>query len=373
MSATHRLKQQKRAIIQRHAKPDNLIAWTQVATTLGPIGLLWWGAAHLASVSYWAALAMILPMSLFTLRVLVLMHECGHGSLFGASWLNRTFGFVFGVVAGMPQYVWSQHHDFHHAHNGNWEKYRGPLTSPSVEEFDAMTPAQRRLYQRTRSIAIAPLGGFVYLLFNPRFTWLKGTMDFAIHLVRRKLAQPDVSLREHAETFQTRYWKCQTEYWHMFWNNLTLIACWILMSQAIGAAVFFSIYVLSVSLAGGVGIMLFTVQHNFEHAYARNSESWDYDAGAMRGTSFLELPGWLNWFTANIGYHHVHHMSAKIPNYRLAKCHEENLELFAEVTRIRMRDIPHALTCLLWDSRAQRIISFAEYGQRQSRSNALVE
>ncbi len=366
MSATHRLKQQKRAIIQRHAKADNLIAWTQVVTTLGAIGLLWWAAAQLADFSYWAAIALALPISLFTLRVLVLMHDCGHGNLFGANTLNRTLGFVFGVVAGMPQYVWSQHHDFHHAHNGNWEKYRGPLTTPSVVEFDAMTPAQRNTYERTRSIAIAPLGGFVYLLFNPRFTWLKGTVEFLIYVAKQKFTQPQVSLREHAETFRTRYWKCRREYWHMFWNNLALIGGWILMSWAVGASLFFPIYVISVSLAGGAGIMLFTVQHNFEHAYASDSKSWDYDIGAMKGTSFLVLPGWLNWFTANIAYHHIHHMSAQIPNYRLAACHEENRELFADVTRVKMCDIASALKCLLWDSRAQRIISFEEYRQQRS-------
>lgn len=370
MSATHRLKQQKRAIIQRHAKADNAIAWTQVVTTLGAIGLLWWAALETSEFSYWAALGFALPLSLFTLRVLVLMHECGHGSLFGSAWMNRTLGFVFGVVSGMPQYVWSQHHDFHHAHNGNWEKYRGPLTTPSVEEFDAMTPAQRTMYERTRSIAIAPFGGFFYLLFNPRFTWLKGTVDFFIYIAKQKWAQPETSLREHAETFRTRYWKCRTEYWHMFWNNLVLIGCWVLMSWAIGASLFFPIYIISVSLAGGAGIMLFTVQHNFEHAYASDSEGWDYDTGAMQGTSFLVLPGWLNWFTANIAYHHIHHLSAKIPNYRLAACHEENLKLFEDVTRVNMRDIPSALKCLLWDTSAQRIISFAEYRQQRSTPQA---
>ncbi len=370
MSPTHLLKQQKRSIIQRYAKADNVIAWAQVITTLGAIGLLWWAAAAIAAFSYWAAIPVAIPMSLFTLRVLVLMHECGHGSLFGTRALNRTLGFVFGVVSGMPQYVWSQHHDFHHAHNGNWEKYRGPLTTPSVEEFDAMTSAQRKSYEQTRSIAVAPFGGFFYLLFNPRFTWIKGTVDFLIYVIKRKAAAPNVSLREHADTFRTRYWKCRTEYWHMFWNNLVLIACWVGMSSLIGASLFFPIYIISVSLAGGAGIMLFTVQHNFEHAYATDTESWDYDVGAMRGTSFLLLPRWLNWFTANIAYHHVHHLSAKIPNYRLAACHAENEQLFAEVRRVKLRDIPRALKYLLWDARAQQIISFAEYREQRSTARA---
>lgn len=151
----------------------------------------------------------------------------------------------------------------------------------------------------------------------------------------------------------------------MFWNNIVLVTCWVLMTLAIDAGLFFALYVISVSLAGAAGIMLFTVQHNFENAYAVDTEHWDYDMGALHGTSFLVLPGWLNWFTANIAYHHVHHLSAKIPNYRLAACHAENEALFTEVTRVKLAEIPRALQCLLWDAKAQRIISVSQYENRQ--------
>src|SRR5262249_34843390 len=108
-------------------------------------------------------------------------------------------------------------------------------------------------------------------------------------------------------------------------------------------------------------IALFTVQHNFRHSYASGDEGWDYDAAAMEGTSFLVLPGWLNWFTANIGYHHVHHLSASIPNYRLARCHAENLHLFSDVPRIRLAEVPEAVTHILWDTAARRLVSVAEF------------
>jgi omega-6 fatty acid desaturase (delta-12 desaturase) len=360
-----RLKQCKQDIIRRHAKADDLSAWTQVLTTLLPYGLLWWAAVSSASVSPWLTGALIILISLFTLRILVLMHECGHSSLFRTPRLNRALGFFFGVLAGMPQYVWSQHHDFHHANNGNWQNYRGPLTSPSIDEYAAMTLAQRRVYRYSRSIAMAPLGGFIYLLFNPRFTWLKGSIAFVTYIIRRKFAEPSQPLRTLAANFETRYWKSRKEYWHMFWNNVVLIGVWALMSWAIGTSLFFTIYVISVSLAGGAGILLFTVQHNFEHAYAADSARWDYDTGAMEGTSFLVLPRWLNWFTANIAYHHVHHLSAKIPNYRLVQCHEENEELFADVRRVKFSQIYHSLQCLLWDTQAQRIVSFDEFRQQR--------
>jgi omega-6 fatty acid desaturase (delta-12 desaturase) len=239
------------------------------------------------------------------------------------------------------------------------------LTSPSVVEFSALSAKQRHNYLFARQIVMAPLGGFVYLLFNPRFTWIKGSIELLLHLVKSKLAQPHISFAAHAKTFKTRYWQSSQQYWHMFWNNVVLLSLWPLMCWSVGTGLFFAVYVISVSLAGGGGIMLFTVQHNFEHAYASDTKSWDYDQSAIEGTSFLVLPRWLNWFTANIGYHHIHHLSAKIPNYRLAKCHDEYQHLFVKVRRIKLIEIPYALTCLIWDAAAQRIISVAEFQQQQ--------
>ena len=154
----------------------------------------------------------------------------------------------------------------------------------------------------------------------------------------------------------------------MFWNNVVLLSIWALMCWTIGTAVFFTIYLVSASLAGGAGIILFTVQHNFEHSYASDGASWDYETGAIEGSSFLILPGWLNWFTANIAYHHVHHLSAKIPNYRLIECHNEYRDLFSGVTRVKLVHIHKALKYILWDTHAQRIISVAEYRQQMNQA-----
>ncbi|HEY6484556.1 MAG TPA: fatty acid desaturase [Steroidobacteraceae bacterium] len=359
------IKQQKRAMMCRYGKSDNVKGFTQVLTTLVPLALLWWAAIASASVSFWLTAAAVVPITFFTLRVFALMHECGHGSLFRSCRLNRAAGFVLGVVAGMPQYVWSQHHNYHHAHNGNWEKYRGPYTTLSVDEYAALSHAQQRMYRQKCSIAAAPIAGFIYLIFNPRYTWLKSTAGLLLHVLAGKLARPGVSLRTHAASYRCRYWKNHAEYGHMFWNNIALLSLWVLMCWACGSALFFFLYLLSVSLAGGLGIVLFTVQHNFEHAYATDSNGWDPVNGAIEGTSFLVLPRWLNWFTANIGYHHIHHLSASIPNYRLVPCHDEYQHLFGDVRRLRLSGIQHALKCILWDTRARRIITVAEYQQQR--------
>lgn len=351
-------------MIGRYGESEDIRGLTQIFTTLAPLALLWWAAVRTAGISPWLVALPLTFMVLLTVRIFGLMHECGHGSLFRSRRLNSFFGFVLGVLAGMPQYVWSQHHNFHHAHNGNWDRYRGPYSTLSVDEYAALTGAQQRLYRYKCSVLAAPLAGFIYLIFNPRFNWLKGSIGLAIHTLGRKLAQPAVSLRKHAASYQTRHWKSPREYRHMLWNNLALLIVWIAMCRLCGTERFFSIYILSVSIAGGAGIVLFTVQHNFRHSYASDSEHWDHDTGAIEGTSFLVLPRWLNWCTVNIGYHHIHHLSASIPNYRLAECHREYEHLFSRVTRVKVHEVLGALKCILWDRSARRIISVAEFRQR---------
>jgi acyl-lipid omega-6 desaturase (Delta-12 desaturase) len=362
-SAIDRCKREKQTIVRRYARPDDVSGTWQTVTTLVPVAALWHAAAASAAVSYWLTAGITLAMALFLLRVFMMMHETGHGTLFRTRWLNGASGFVFGVVSGLPTYVWGKHHAYHHATNGNWEKYRGPLSIKTVAEFEAMTGKQQRAYERARSIWLAPFAGFSYLIFNPRYTWLKGSVGLVAHLVRGKIDRPGAPLAALAAGFKTPYWNDAIEYRHMLWNNVALLGTWVLMSWQVGPALFFTVYLVATSLAGGAAIVLFTVQHNFEHSYASGTQGWDYHEAAIRGTSFLILPRWLNWLTANIAYHHVHHLSAAIPNYRLVGCHEEYEDLFAEVKRIKFSRVHRALKYVLWDTRARRIISVAEYRQ----------
>jgi omega-6 fatty acid desaturase (delta-12 desaturase) len=353
------IKEQKRALINRYAGADNLTGFVQLANTLVPFAALWWAVAPSAEISGWLTAAITLALVLFQVRIFVLMHECGHGSLFRSGWLNRAVGFALGVLSAMPQYVWSRHHAFHHSTNGNWAKYRGPLNVVTVDDYAAMGEARRRNYRLLRRIPTLPIHGFFYTLFNPRYTWLVGSLSYLWYALRGKSAQ-----------FKTPYWTSRTEYWHMTGNNVVLLGLWLAMSLAIGPALFFAVYVASHSLATAIGILVFTVQHNFRHSYASGDEGWDYDTAAIEGTSFLVLPGWLNWFTASIGYHHVHHLSASIPNYRLAQCHDENQQLFSDVPRIHLAEIPQATKHILWDTRARCLISVAEFESRALAASA---
>jgi omega-6 fatty acid desaturase (delta-12 desaturase) len=344
----------KRAIADRYATPSDRRGSLQFLSVIAPIAGLWY-LVHLgAQRSPWLAVAATAGLSLFLLRGFVLMHDCGHDSLFRSRPLNRLGGFLLGVLAGMPQQVWAENHRYHHVTNGNWAKYRGPLDVACVADYLAMDARAKRRYRRTRALLMAPVAGFLYFLVNPRITWLRATH----HLLRRRLAR--AAGRESMADSTTPQGPSAAHYRHMAWNNVVLLAAGGLMCWAIGPWPFLLCYVVGGSLAGGYGIVLFSVQHNFEHAYASADEGWDRDEAALHGTSYLILPRWLNWITADAAYHHVHHLCASVPNYRLAACHAEHAQLFSGVTRVGLFEIPAALRHVLWDMQGRRLVSVAE-------------
>ena len=344
----------KRAIVNGYATPSDWRGLLQMLSVFAPLAALWWVVRQGAHRSPWIAVAATLLLSLFLLRGFVLMHDCGHNSLFRSRSLNRIGGFLLGVLAGMPQPVWAENHRYHHTTNGNWAKYRGPLNVACVSDYLAMDAGQRRRYRYTRDILLSPVAGCLYFLVNPRITWLRAS----VHLLRR-LAARAVG-REAPADAALPGCPSMAHYRHMTWNNLVLLAACGAMAWAIGPWLFLACYIVSGSLAGGYGIVLFTVQHNFEHAYASADEGWDRDAAALHGTSFLVLPRWLNWITADAAYHHVHHLCASVPNYRLAACHREHAQFFSGVTRVGLFEIPAALKHVLWDLAARRLVSVEE-------------
>lgn len=350
----------KRAIGDRYATPTDVRGSLQFLSVIAPIAGLWVAISWIPPGSPWLVAVAIACLSLFLLRGFVLMHDCGHHSLFRSRSLNRMGGFLLGVLAGMPQQVWAENHRYHHATNGNWAKYRGPLNVTCVTDYLAMNASERRRYRYTRNILLSPVAGFLYFLFNPRVTWAR----VSYHLLRRRVAR--MGGHESPADAPLPHCASMAHYRHMSWNNLVLFMAWGLMAWAVGPWLFGVCYVVSGSLAGGFGIVLFTVQHNFEHAYASADEGWDRNEAALHGTSFLILPGWLNWITADAAYHHVHHLCASVPNYRLAACHKNHEQLFSGVSRVRLSEIPSALKHILWDFTSRRLVSVAEITAREA-------
>jgi len=358
MNATERLKQEKSVLIDKYAQRNNGFALYQTLSTAVPYFTLFYLAIASMEVSYWLTALCITLLMLFTLRVFVMLHDAGHGCLFDKPSYNTAVGFFMGVLCGVPEYVWSRHHAYHHSTNGNWEKYKGPLAVLSSEEFAKLNDKQQQGYQRGRNILLAPFAGFMYFIFNPRFTWLKGTVQLALHIIKNR------SFKQAIASFETPFWANWKEYRHMTANNLVLIPTVILACWYFGTAEFLIVYVTALSLAGGLGLILFVVQHNFENAYAVNTEEWDYHTAALEGTSYLDLPRILHWFTADIGYHHVHHLSARIPNYKLRQCHEEYEELFKDVPTLRLKDILKSFQYIIWDEESGRLITVAQHREK---------
>lgn len=355
-----------RSLLRSYATKSSVIATRQVVITVLAYALVWFAYLATIHLSPWLVLPYSLLGGLLVLRLFVLMHDCGHGSLFPSKTANRAVGYLLGLFTGMPQYVWSQNHAYHHATNGDWERYRGPLAILSTAEYEKLDSNQQRKYWLTRHTGLLLPGGLFYLGFNPRFTWLVGSIGLGRRLLA-SLFQPSVSTSKLLKECKSRYWKTPKEYLHMSLNNLVLLTVWVVMCSVFGVLEFFAMYCLCLAIGGGLGIMLFSVQHYFEESYAQDTTNNDRNRAALEGTSYLVLPKVLNWFTADIAYHHVHHLSSAIPNYNLARCHRDLQAEFTGVKRISLGEIREALTYLLWDTEQSVLISLPEHLAQQER------
>lgn len=336
-------------------KSDTIGAW-QTLNTIIPLVSLWIAYAYLVESSRWVVVPFTVVLTLFNLRSFVMMHDCGHGSLFKTRRANQIVGFIFGVITGMPQFVWSKNHAFHHNTNGDWVRYGGVFNILSTDRYAKLSEKEKHRYWLLRHPLILIPAGFVYVLFNPRFNWIMGHLTMVTNILRPLVRLDFKGAMQTARAWETNYWKGKSDYLHMTYNNVVLLSLWYMMAQWIGTVDFFLLYVLSTSLAGSVGILLFAIQHNFEDSYATDTARVNHFRAALEGTSMLVLPKVLNWFTADIAYHHVHHLSIAIPNYRLEGCHKEYLEHFAGVKRVYLCDLLGTFDFLLWDTDLQKIV-----------------
>ncbi len=336
---------------------SNAIGARQVLLTLIPFVLLWCGYAYCVEISRWFVVPFCMVISIFLLRFFVLMHDCGHNSLFKSKRANQIVGFFLGVITGMPQFVWSKNHAYHHNTNGDWVKYGGVFNIISTDRYAQLSEKDQRRYWLIRQPMILVPAGFFYVLFNPRFNWLLGTVMMLGNIGKSILTFNFAQAASTARKWETKYWKTKKDYLHMTYNNLALLCIWIVMCKTIGAAEFFLLYATSTSLAGSIGILVFTIQHNFEGSYATDTARVNHYRAALEGTSMLVLPKILNWFTADIAYHHVHHLSTAVPNYKLAACHEELEPLFVGVKRVYLRDVLTTFDFQLWDTKQQKVVS----------------
>ncbi|WP_295620585.1 fatty acid desaturase [Chamaesiphon sp. GL140_3_metabinner_50] len=351
--------------LNSYMKSNDLLAIFQILNTLVPYFCLWFLAVKVVNISIFLMPPIIILMSLFSVRSFSLMHDCGHYSLFSSKKVNRCVGFMLGVINAIPQYPWSRDHAYHHKTNGDWERYRGVADFLSTTEFAKLSQKERETYQFIRQPIMAIPGGFFYLAIAPRMALILGLYDLVRHIITER-QQHSLSVSAAIATHESKHWQSRTEFWDLLLNNVCVITSWILLSNWLGAGFFLSVYSLVVTLSAVVFIWVFFIQHIFEGSYANKTADWDYLTGAIEGSSYLELPTILKWFTADIGYHNIHHLSERIPNYNLEACHRQNLHLLSNVKTLRMGDMLDCAKFILWDADSNSLVSIESFLQSES-------
>jgi acyl-lipid omega-6 desaturase (Delta-12 desaturase) len=286
-------------------------------------------AMYLAlSISPLLTLALAIPAAGFLVRVFVMFHDCAHGSLLPSKRANNALGTVLGLFVLSPFRRWRHDHAVHHATSGDLDRRGvGDIVTLTVTEYQERSPRGRLAYRLIRN-------PFVMFGLGPVFAMIIG---------------PRIVARDARPRMRNS----------VLWTDAVLLivlvaACWLM-----GWAAFLIVWAPAALLAGSTGIWLFYVQHQFEDAYWQNGCNWSYADAALRGSSYLKLPPVLQFFTGNIGLHHVHHLNARIPNYNLQRAHEAS-PLFAAVPTLSLWDGLRAVRLKLWDENAGRLVTFSQ-------------
>lgn len=328
------LKKEKAAwkeIVLKYQKPSLPRALWQLANTLIPYAFLWY-LMHLSlSVSYWLTLPLAVLASGFLVRLFIIFHDCGHGSFFKSGRANDVLGFITGALTFTPYYHWRWEHSIHHASAGDLDRRgAGDVWTMTVQEYLEASRWKRFAYRIARNplvlFVIAPLGLF---------------------LVRQRFPSLKASRRERHSVYAM---------------NLAILGIAACMSLAFGWKTYLLLQLVIMGVAGAGGVWLFYVQHQFEGVYWERSENWDYARAAMEGSSYYKLPKILQWFSGNIGFHHIHHLSPRIPNYNLERCHREH-PMFQQVPAVTLLSSLKSLRFRLWDEQRRELISFGRLKQ----------
>ena len=315
-------------IISRYNFPDNAKSWWQIVNSLGMYIVMWVAMVFALKVSFWLMLPLAVIAAGFMVRTFIIFHDCGHGSFFKSKRLNTVVGIITGLIVYTPYHMWKYEHMIHHQTVGNLDKRGiGDVMTLTVEEYVNMPWWKRAGYRIYRNpiilFIIAPL--LIFLVFQ-RFP---------------------------------RKYQSAKEKMYLHLSTLVLAVAVALLILLMGWKTFVIIQLTVLFIGAAHGVWLFYVQHQYRHVQWTNTKDWDYKSIALGGSSMFKLPFLLNWFTGNIGYHHIHHLSPLIPNYKLKKCHNENA-LFQEIEPLTFFTAFESLFLRLWDEKRQMLIKFSE-------------
>lgn len=323
-------------IVAKYQIPDRRKAYTQILNTFLPFIGLWILMYFSLSWSYWITLGLAVVNAFFMVRIFIIQHDCGHQSFLKKRRINDAIGLVCSFFSSIPYEYWSRSHSFHHAHCGQLEvRDIGDINTLTVKEYKEMGFFKRLGYRIFRNpLVLFLFGPIYYLAVNVRF--------------------PLISLKG---------WKKIK--WSQFYNNVYLILVYTLVAFIVGWKQFFLVHVPIVVIFAIIAIWFFYVQHQHEHTYKQWKENWEYLFSSIKGSTYYRLPKVFQWLTGNIGLHHIHHLSSKIPNYHLTRVQEENPILTQYVTTVGFWESLSFMFHHLWDEENQRMISFGKFYQME--------
>jgi omega-6 fatty acid desaturase (delta-12 desaturase) len=282
----------------------------------------------LLSVSVWLTLLLAIPAAGFLLRTFIVFHDCTHGSYLPTKRGNRRLGRITGLLVFQPYANWGHNHAVHHGTAGDLDRRgHGDIATLTVAEYEARPWRGRLSYRLFRNPAVMLVVGPVWaMIIGPRL-WDKSMRPRQVHSV--------------------------------WMTDIALVILVGAIVALVGPLAWLLVQMSTWVLAGAAGVFLFYVQHQFEDAYWETGESWDYADAALKGSSYLKLPRIAQFFTGNIGFHHVHHLSARIPNYNLQRAHEE-IRIFDDVPILTFADGVRSLRLKLIDPAGGRLLTWSE-------------
>jgi len=298
-----------------------------LATSVVPYLVLTAAMYWLLNVSYLLVLLLSVPAAGFLLRTFIVFHDCTHGSFLPNRTVNKWVGIVCGVIVFTPFHSWRHEHAVHHATAGDLDhRGMGDVDTLTAAEYLGRPWPGRLAYRLMRNpFVMLVLGPIWAMMLEPRLVpgWAR-----------------------------SRFWR------KIVATDVALVAVIGALCALVGWRAVLLVQLPSAMLAGAAGIWLFYVQHQFEGVYWERHDGWSYPESALRGSSHLKLPKVLQFFTGNIGLHHVHHLSPRIPNYNLQRAHDEN-PIFHDVPTLTLWDGIRALRLKLYDEQQGRLVSFS--------------
>lgn len=315
-------------LVKKYQVPDNWRSIRQIANSVIPYLAMWYLMYRSLSISSWLTLALAFPAAGLMMRVFIILHDCGHGSFFKSARANHIVGTICGILTNTPYFQWTREHAIHHSTSGDLSRRgTGDVTTLTVKEYQALSwwgRLQYRLYRHP----------IVLLLIGPQYIFLLWHRFVGKHSGRRERN-------------------------NLYLTNAALFAIWAGLCLLMGVKAFLIIFSLINIIGNAVGVWLFYIQHQYEDTYWQQNSEWNYATAALMGSSYYKLPRIIQWFSGNIGFHHIHHLSPKIPNYKLEQCHKET-PLFQQVKVIRFWKSWRALSLKLWDEERQKMVGFRD-------------